>query len=56
MDQLVPGHDKFSRMRSDMAIPTTTAARASMMYWIPMTLWSILKMYLRMKLVGAGCR
>ena len=56
MGQFVPGHDRLSRMSSDMAIPTSTAASASMMYWMPMTLWSRLKMYLRMKPVGAGCR
>ena len=56
MGQFVPGQLRFKRIRIDIAIPTTTAVRASMMYWMPITLWSRLKMYLRMKLFGGSCR
>ena len=43
------------RINTDMTMPTSTAAIASRMYWMPMTLWSRLKMYLRMNPVGAWC-
>src|SRR5215218_3656447 len=45
----------FIRIRIDIAIPSTTEKSASRRYWMPMTLWSMLKMYLRMKPVGAWC-
>ena len=41
-------------MNTDSAIPTNTAISARNQYWMPMTLWSRLKMYLRMKPCGAA--
>src|SRR5262249_18465586 len=49
------GQTRCHRISSDNAIPTSTAARARNQYWIPITLWSRLKTYFRMKLVGAAC-
>jgi hypothetical protein len=34
----VPGHVRFIRIKIDRIIPTKTAASASMMYWMPITL------------------
>ena len=42
----------FILIMTDMSMPRTTEKSASRRYWMPMTLWSMLKMYLRMKFVG----
>src|SRR5829696_4717925 len=49
------GHVIFKRISTDISIPSTTEKSASRRYWMPITLWSMLKMYLRMKPVGAWC-
>jgi len=35
-------------------MPTKTENSASRKYWMPITLWSVLKMYLRTNPVGAS--
>ncbi len=48
----VPGHVSLIRINTDMTSPIKTEKSASRRYWMPMTLWSMLKMYFRMKPVG----
>src|SRR5438045_1310428 len=40
---------------SDRVMPRNTENRARNQYWIPITLWSRLKIYFRMNPVGAWC-
>src|SRR5580693_7811617 len=48
------GHTRWKRISSDSTMPTTTAVSASRKYWMPMTLWSTLKIYFRMKPLGSA--
>ena len=48
------GESSWVRMISASNPAITKKIAPVMMYWIPMTLSSIEKMYLRMKLVGSG--
>ena len=46
------GQTRWMRINNDRAMPTNTEKSARNQYWMPMTLWSMLKTYLRMKPVG----
>ena len=48
------GHTRCSRISTESTMPTSTAVSASRKYWMPITLWSTLKIYFRMKPVGAS--
>ena len=48
------GQTKWMRISSDSNMPTKTADSARKKYWIPITLWSRLKIYLRMNPCGAA--
>ncbi len=38
------GQARWARKSQERTIPTVTAARASIQYWTPITLWSVEKM------------
>src|SRR5712692_7394314 len=46
------GHARWMRMYTDKPMATNTENSASRKYWMPMTLWSLLKMYFQMKPSG----
>src|SRR5207245_11617531 len=46
------GQARWMRISSERNIPTKTESTANKMYWMPMILWSKLKMYFQMKAVG----
>src|SRR5580658_5949338 len=48
------GHIRWKRISTESTMPMTTAVSASRKYWMPMTLWSTLKMYFRMKPLGSA--
>src|ERR1700691_1397138 len=48
------GHTRWKRISSESTMSTTTAVSASRKYWMPMTLWSTLKIYFRMKPLGSA--
>ena len=49
---LALGQARWMRISSERNIPTKTESTANKMYWMPMILWSRLKMYFQMKAVG----
>src|SRR5690242_13867848 len=49
------GHTRWIRINSDKNIPVNTATSARKKYWIPITLWSRLKIHFRIKPCGAAC-
>src|SRR5574341_1533659 len=49
------GEARCVRISRDSVIPTRVENKASNRYWMPMTLWSRLRMYLPMKLFRTPC-